>query len=705
MSRGKRFCALLALGALSASSWWTGTAAAAATLATSTRPAAATPATSATPAAGINQVLSLGRVGSGEGSFLPPDRAFRLFAEPQGPDRIRLSWEIAPGYYLYRSRLKVAAGGAVQLGQLVLPAGESKTDEYFGTQQVYHNELVAMLPVARAPSAAALNVPLRVTYQGCADAGLCYPPITKTLAISLPPGTGSAAGAAAAGLAATGFVGTGLAAAAGGAGLVASGPAGGSAPAFVSEQDRYASVVRGGSLAAIIAFFYAAGLVLAFTPCVLPMVPIISGLVVGGGRNATVARGFALSLTYVIGMALTYTAAGIAVAAGGEHVQAAFQQPWIVTAFAALFVLLALSMFGMFTLQMPAAIQTRLAGLSNRQAAGTFGGVLVMGALSALIVTTCVAPALVGALVVIGQSGDMLRGGIALFVMGLGMGTPLIAVGASAGKLLPKAGPWMDIVKRLFGALMLAVAAWMLVRIVPERLDLILWAVPALVAAATLWHGARALRRGGVLPVRIAAAVAALYGLVLIAGAALGGTDPLAPLPRLGAPQQTLTFHRIKSVADLDQAVAQARAHGRPVMLDFYADWCVSCKEMEKYTFTDPTVEAALRRAVLLRADVTRNDSDDQALLEHFGIYGPPTIAFYAANGEERRNLRVVGYMKPAEFASVVARAMGAGADSATPTRADSATRTGAETATRTGAETATVAGPTTAATAGAATP
>ncbi len=593
---------------------------------------ASPPAGAATaPDAGINQVLTLGRVGCSEGGFLCPDRAFRLFAEAQGPDRIRLAWEIAPGYYLYRSRLKVAVSGPVQLGQLALPKGESKTDEYFGTQQVYHNELIAMLPVARAASSTTLSVPLRVTYQGCADAGLCYPPITKTLAISLPPGSASAFGASA-------------------------GSADGAVSGFVSEQDRYASVVRNGSLIAIVAFFYAAGLVLAFTPCVLPMVPIVSGLIVGGGRTVTAARGFALSLTYVIGMALTYTAAGIAAAAGGQHVQAALEQPWIVTAFAALFVLLALSMFGMFTLQMPAVIQTRIAGLSNRQTAGTFGGVLVMGALSALIVTTCVAPALVGALVVIGQSGDMARGGLALFVMGLGMGTPLVVVGASAGKLLPKAGAWMDLVKRLFGALMLAVAAWMLVRIVPERLDLLVWAVPALVAAVALWQGASALR-GRVLPVRLAAAAAGLYGLVLIAGAALGGTDPLAPLPRLGAPQQTLNFRTIKSVADLQRAVAQAHADDRPVMLDFYADWCVSCKEMEHDTFTNPTVEAELRRAVLLRADVTRNDSDDQALLEHFGIYGPPTIAFYGPNGEERRELRVVGYMKAAEFASVVAKA------------------------------------------------
>jgi thioredoxin:protein disulfide reductase len=592
----------------------------------------------AAPPAGIDSVLQLGRVGGGRGSFLPPDEAFRLSAAPEGPDRIELDWRIASGYYLYRDRIKVAASGDVELGQLILPEGQRKTDPYFGTQQVYHDALVAVVPVAHAASTTAMELPLRVTYQGCADAGLCYPPITKTVSVSLPSGSADVGGAAA-----------GLAALSAGAA--------GNGPGYVSEQDRYASVVRGGSLGLLLIFFYAAGLVLAFTPCCLPMVPILSGLIVGAGRRVTAGRGFALSLTYVLGMALTYTAAGIAVAAGGAHVQAAFEQPWIVTAFAALFVLLALSMFGMFTLQMPARIQTRLAGLSRRQEAGTFGGVLIMGALCALIVTTCVAPALVGALLVIGRGGDMARGGIALFVMGLGMGTPLIVVGTSAGKLLPRAGAWMDIVKRLLGALMLAVAVWMLVRIVPVRFVLILWAVPTAAAGAVLWIGARMLRRGAV-PVRVAAIAAGAYAIALLAGAGLGGTDPLAPWAALAHRQPSLEFRPIRSVADLDRAVAAARARSRPVMLDFYADWCVSCKEMEHYTFTDPKVVAALHGAVLLRADVTSNDRDDQALLAHFGIYGPPTIAFYGPDGRERRNLRVVGYMRPAKFASVVQRAM-----------------------------------------------
>jgi len=339
-------------------------------------------------------------------------------------------------------------------------------------------------------------------------------------------------------------------------------------------------------------------------------------------------------------------------------VQAVFQQWWVLALFALVFVALAMSMFGLFTLQMPVAIQTRIASLSNRQSAGTFGGVAVMGALSALIVTTCVGPALVGALLVISQSGELARGGAALFAMSIGMGTPLLVVGASAGRLLPKAGPWMELVKKLFGVMMLAVAAWMLARIVPERVALLLWAVPALVLAALLWAESRA-RSAAAWGLRVAGVVAGLYGVALTAASALGGTDPLAPLPALGARAHALPFHVIKSVADLDHGVAEATASGRTVLVDFSADWCTSCKEMERYTFTDPAVQAALRNTVLLRADVTRNDADDEALLRRFGIFGPPTIAFYGADGRERSGYRVVGYMKADAFASRTRAAFG----------------------------------------------
>jgi thiol:disulfide interchange protein DsbD len=353
----------------------------------------------------------------------------------------------------------------------------------------------------------------------------------------------------------------------------------------------------------------------------------------------------------VLGLAITYAIAGVASAAAGKEVQAMFQQWWVIALFAVVFIVLALSMFGLFTLQMSAAVQSRLAELSNRQSAGTFGGVALMGALSALIVTTCVAPVLVGALLVISQTGAIARGGAALFAAGIGMGTPLLIVGASAGRLLPKPGPWMDFVKKLFGVLMLAVAAWMLARIVPERVSLALWSVTALVLAWLLWSG---IHERSVLSISLRAAgvAAALYGVALAAGSALGGTDPLAPIPGLAKPASTLEFRAIHSVVDLDREVTQARAQGRSVLVDFSADWCTSCKEMERYTFTDPAVQAALSNTVLLRANVTQNDADDQALLQRFGIFGPPTIAFYGADGRERAAYRVVGYMKAEEFAA-----------------------------------------------------
>jgi thiol:disulfide interchange protein DsbD len=656
-------------------------------LAAAAAPAAADPPASASATTGsassltpkgIDAVLGASKAKSGGDDFLPPDEAFRFAAIPDGPDHVRLIWQIADGYYLYRTRVKAATTSAqAQLGALEMPTGETKSDEYFGKQEIYHHELVAGVPVARA-SAAELALPLQVTYQGCATAGLCYPPITKEITVSMPSGTGGGAAGSAAGAGASGFSsasGTGAAnGAAGGSGLASTGggvasgatlagtagstDAGAATGAYVSEQDRFATLIKSGNTFLMLGGFFLAGLVLAFTPCVLPMVPILSGIIAGQGKNVTTGRAFSLSLTYVLGMAFTYTIAGALCAAAGKQVQTVFQQTWILVLFAALFVALALSMFGVYTIQMPAAIQTRVANVSNQQAAGTFGGVALMGVLSALIVTTCVGPALVGALIVIGQTGQIARGAAALFAMSIGMGTPLLIVGASAGKLLPKAGAWMDTVKKLFGVMMLAVAAWMLARIIPERLALVLWAIPALVCAWLLITEVRK-RSAATYVVRFAGAAAAVYGLALITGSALGGTDPLAPFASRMAHQQELPFRTIKSVADLQKEITQAKSEGRTVLVDFSAKWCVSCKEMEKYTFTDASVKTALDRTVLLRADVTDNDAEDQALLKHMGIIGPPTIAFYGVNGEERANYRVVGFMKADAFASHAREALG----------------------------------------------
>ncbi len=579
---------------------------------------AASPATPAPPGKGLGSLL--GTVKTSGDDFLQPEQAFRFDALAGGSDRVLLNWEIADGYYLYRGRIKVTTtSAAAQLGSPEFPAGQFKTDEYFGRQEIYHHELRVAVPVARAAGGAFL-LPLEVTYQGCAEAGLCYPPVTKSVSVQLAGGAGAVGGTSP------------------------------TAPGDGSDQSHFARLLTGNFLL-MVGGFYLAGLLLAFTPCVLPMVPILSGIIAGGGGKLTTGRAFTLSLTYVLGMALTYTAAGIAGAAMGRQVQSLFQQWWVLALFAAVFVAMALSMFGLFTVQMPAAIQTRIAGLSNRQSAGSFGGVAIMGALSALIVTTCVGPALVAALLVISQTGQIARGGAALFAMSIGMGTPLLIVGASAGKLLPRAGAWMDLVKKLFGVMMLGVAAWMLARIVPDRITLLLWAVPALTAAWLLWFGLK-MRSRTLWALRAAGLAFGVYGVALAAGSALGGTDPLAPIPAFAGRSHELPFRAVRSLGDLQREVAQAQAQHRGVLLDFSADWCTSCKEMDRYTFTDPAVQSVLANVELLRADVTAGNADDRALLQHFGIIGPPTIAFYSPDGRERSEYRVVGYMKADAFAA-----------------------------------------------------
>jgi thioredoxin:protein disulfide reductase len=658
------------------------------------------------PTTGIAAALRAAQQKSGEPDFLSPDQAFRFSALADGPDSIRLIWGVTDGYYLYRARIKASSDSSqAKLGELTLPTGETKMDEYFGKQEVYHHDVVGSISVARS-SSGDLAVPLKVTYQGCATAGLCYPPITKVVNVVLPSsgsaathaggasgspasagsggGTGRAptsAGSASAAGGVTGFTagaGTGSAAAGGDATSSATARNGtdpsassmaASSGAFVSEQDKLAILIRDGNLAAVLGTFFGIGLLLSLTPCVLPMIPILSGIIVGQGGKVTPARGFSLAFTYAQGMALTYAGAGaVFVLVFKQAPQAFFQQPWIIMLFVTLFVALAFAMFGSYTLQMPNAVQTRLTSVSNQQKSGSYIGCFVMGALSALVVTACVAPALIAALSVISQTGKIARGAAALYVTGLGMGVPLLLVGASAGSLLPKVGPWMDTVKSLFGVLFLALAIYFLQPLISASIGMLLWSALAVIAG--FWIFALKARDGGPAPAAIRAAglLALVYGIILLIGVAAGSNDPLQPLSTLRASnggagpvtatkESALAFDTIKSLDDLNKRVAAATAAGRPVMLDFYADWCTSCKEMERYTFSDKSVQAALSNAVLLHADVTRNDSVDQELLQHFGIFGPPTIAFYGPDGEERRNFRVVGYMKAAEFASLASRA------------------------------------------------
>jgi thiol:disulfide interchange protein DsbD len=571
---------------------------------------------------------------SNEDQFLPVDQAFVFTAIADGADRVLLDWQVAPGYYLYRHRTsaKTSTPG-FSLGEIAMPDGKKKTDEFFGDVEVYYGILTATVPVTRPTAASSFEV--EVTYQGCADAGLCYPPVTKTVAIELPPpGTPSTSDVA----------------------------------PMISEQDRLSSLISGGNLLAILASFFGFGLLLAFTPCVLPMIPILSGIIAGQGAAATPSRSFLLSVTYVLGMALTYTIAGAAFAAAGQQAQAFFQQPWIIIAFAALFVVLALAMFGLFDLKIPSALETRLANVSGRQKAGSFVGTAVMGALSALVVTACVAPPMVAALAVIGQTGDVLRGALALFVMAIGMGTPLLFVGIAGGRFLPHAGPWMTTIKALFGVLFLGVAVWMLERILPGALTLALWAL--LVIVGGYYFGGFGRTSAGAAAPRLLARglglAAIVWGTIMMIGAAAGGHDPLQPLrgatlPGFGGQagataSEALPFRKIASVGDLDRELAAAQAAGQPVMLDFYADWCVSCKEMEKYTFSVPEVQQDLAGFVLLKADVTANSEADQALFRRFGVYGPPTTAFFGTQGRECRAFRLVGYVKADDFRSHLAR-------------------------------------------------
>jgi thiol:disulfide interchange protein DsbD len=575
---------------------------------------------------------------SNDDEFLPPDEAFRIDAVPDGGEAVAVRWAIAEGYYLYRHRVAARTSSpGITLGEPRLPDGEKKTDEFFGDVEVYYDQLDAIVPLTRASGAD--KVELKVTYQGCADAGLCYPPITKTLALDLPP---------------PGTPGLGLAGRA-----TSAGPGGGIGGGTVAEQDRLAGLISEGNLLLVMASFFGFGLLLAFTPCVLPMIPILSGIIAGQGTRATATRSFVLSLTYVLGMALTYTVAGAAFAAAGQQAQAFFQQPWILVLFALLFVVLALAMFGVYELQLPASLQTRLNAASGRQRAGTLTGTFVMGALSALVVTACVAPPLVAALAVIGQTGDVARGALALFALAMGMGAPLLLVGVAGGKLLPRAGAWMETVKALFGVMFLGVAVWMLERILPGPLTLALWALLAFVAG--YYFGGFG-RPKGVPLARGVGLFAMVYGVIMLVGSAAGGHDPLQPLRGASlfgrsapvAAAAELPFRPVGSVADLDRELASAG--GRPVMLDFYADWCVSCKEMEKYTFSDDGVRDDLGEFALLKADVTANTEEHQALLRRFGIFGPPTTAFFDAGGRECRNFRLVGFVPAEEFREHLAR-------------------------------------------------
>ncbi|MEW5903018.1 MAG: protein-disulfide reductase DsbD [Pseudomonadota bacterium] len=558
--------------------------------------------------------------------FLPPDQAFLLQVKAVDDHTLLASFDITPSYYLYKDKIQFTlGGGATKIAALRLPDGETKNDPNFGVMQVYHTSFQAEIALQDADMKTPLE--LDASYQGCSDDGLCYPPIEKHFSLDLATVASTAPPAA--------------------------------IPA-ADENQQIALLFKSGSFWLIVTFFFGAGLLLSLTPCVFPMIPILSGIIVGRGHQITHAHAFLLSLAYVLGMAITYAIAGVAAGYSGNLISNALQTPWVLGSFAALFVLLSLSMFGLYELQLPAALQSRLSDTSNKLHGGHLTGVFAMGALSAIIMGPCVAAPLAGALLYISQTHDAVLGGSALFVMGLGMGVPLLLIGTSAGTLLPKAGPWMESVKRFFGVLMLALAIWIVAPVLPVAAQMLAWAALLIFCAIHLRAldplpaNARGLHRLG----KALGILALLLGVAYLIGALSGARDVLRPLGGFRATAQATEavatpFQRIKGLDGLQARLAQTG--GKVVMLDFYADWCISCKEMERFTFSDPAIRKRLDQALLLQADVTANDMADKALLQHFQLFGPPAILFFDAQGKELSDLRVIGYQDATRFGASLA--------------------------------------------------
>ena len=607
----------------------------------------ATPAPSAAPLINLGGALG-GGLNRGPGEPLPPEQAFVFEAIAQSPTSLLARWTMPKGYYLYRDKsvLRVGDGAGVSLGAPSWPPGVEHRDEHFGTVQVFFNEVELPLTLLRE-NGAPQTVTLHAEYQGCQDDGICYPVIQRDLAIALPAATAEQLAAARAAF----IPATNTATTASVAGN------------DQSEEQILAENLSGQRLLTLLSFF-GFGLLLAFTPCVFPMIPILSGIIAGAGENVSTRRAFVLSVVYVLATCVVFTIAGVVAGLAGANLQAAFQKPWILISFAAVFVLLSLSMFGFYELQLPASWQNRLAGLSNRQKSGSLTGVAVMGVLSALIVGPCVAPPLAAAVLYISQTRDPVFGGLALFVLSAGMGAPLVVFGTAAGKLLPRAGAWMNAVKAVFGVLFLALAIWMLSRIL-DGVWVMLMSGALMIAAAVYLGALERLAEGASGWRKLWKAfgvILLLLGATQLIGAAAGGNDITRPLATLGGggggsvANTGPVFQTIKSSADLDRELAAAASRNQRVMLDFYADWCVSCKEMDAFTFTSPEVHTALDGVLLLKADVTANDASDQELLKRFQLFGPPAILFFA-DGAELRAQRLIGFEKSAAFVDRVARA------------------------------------------------
>jgi thioredoxin:protein disulfide reductase len=584
--------------------------------------------------------------------FLDPTQAFKFESERVG-DEVLLKWKIAPGYHLYSERIEVKASDPkVILGELKKPAGESKFDANFGKVMThYSGDLQLKQPLVGFPPGLE-KLELVVSSQGCADAGLCYPP--QEVAISL---------AATALSASTSNV------AAAASPVAPNGPASSAAaPKESSDEEKISSTLQSGSVWKIALMFFGLGLLLSFTPCVLPMIPILSSIILGSGGAdggpASRSRGFALSLAYALGMILIYTSMGVAAGLLGEGLAATLQKPWVIALFASLLFGFGLAMFDVFTLEMPSGVQNRLTEITNRIPGGKFTGVFAMGGLSALIVGPCVAAPLAGTLVYISKTGNVLIGGIALFCLSLGMSQPLLLTGLSAGKLLPKAGAWMDGVKRFFGLLLFGTALWLANPILPQVVFVLAIAVLLLMAAS--WLSAfSSMPAGSGLAKTAGKAVGLLcagMAVLQLVGLASGGRDAMQPIKHLALARsqmvagaasagqlasKALRFDAVANSQQLQDVLAKSKG---PVVLDFYADWCTSCKEMEHGTFTDPRVVEMMAKATLVRADVTKNTADDKALMKRYGLFGPPALLVLQPNGDEVAKARVIGYKAAEPF-------------------------------------------------------
>jgi len=563
------------------------------------------------------------------GEPLPPEQAFKFSVDALDSTNLIAKWEIADGYYLYHDKFSIDMQGA-DFGDIQFPSGKMKDDPIFGKVETHRKLVELQIPILNVK---ADSVEFQAAWQGCWDQGVCYPPQKFSGKVKLPA------------LSAVKQTTT-----------ASSTP---NTSTELSETDQIAALLQQDNILWVLASFFGFGLLLSFTPCVFPMIPILSGIIVGQKEEVSTSRALVMSIVFVLAMSAAYSGAGVLAGYFGENLQVAFQTPWVLALFSAVFVALAFSMFGYFDIQLPMSLQNKISSLSNSQKGGNLIGVAIMGFLSALIVGPCVAPPLAGALIYIGQTGDAVLGGLSLFVMSLGMGAPLIAVGAGVSKL-PRAGGWMDKVKYVFGILMLAVAIYLIDRVISDMVSLILWA--SLLTIAPIAMGALNSQDGSSTPwQRIFKAIGLIimgYGFLIWLLVARGGGDMLAPLSgwNMGSSnsaaqvQETkIVFEKIKTSAELDTVLANAKKNNQIVMFDFYADWCVSCIEMEKFTFSDADVVKATSSFVNIKADVTKNDEFDKELMSRFGIIGPPALLFFK-DGVEVKVKRVVGFMKSGKF-------------------------------------------------------